>query len=129
MILNRQDLVKTIGNQTISGIKTFNSPVVLNGAPTESNHAVRLQDVVIQKFYNTPGNLAGVDLNNYWNRSGIYGIYQGVNAPTRNIAVLEVYVYNALGWALQRFTDIQTGAMYERRFTVGTTWSSWVQRW
>ena len=37
--------VKTSGNQTISGTKTFEQPVVLNGAPTENNHAVRLQDL------------------------------------------------------------------------------------
>ena len=68
------------------------------------------------------------DINSLKDTSGIYGIYNCSQAPNTGIGTLEVIVYTH-DWLIQRFTDIQNQHMWERYFTYGTTWSSWVQRW
>lgn len=63
-----------------------------------------------------------------WHESGVYGIYDCDQAPNKNIGVLEVISYT-IDWCLQRFTDLNSGEMWERIFHYGTTWTSWVKRW
>lgn len=68
------------------------------------------------------------NINNLRAASGIYGLYSCSQAPNGAIGTLEVIVYSG-DWVVQRFTDIENHKMWERYFTYGTTWSSWIQRW
>lgn len=74
-------------------------------------------------------NYAGkVNLNEYKN-PGVFGVYNATNAPTTDIAVLEVIKYSE-DWIAQRFNIIsheQYTRTYERCWHNGTTWSSWQQ--
>lgn len=53
--------------QTIEGTKTFEQPVALNGAPTENNHAVRLEDIKVNYIDNQE-----VATNEYVNGKRVY---------------------------------------------------------
>lgn len=68
------------------------------------------------------------DINLLHYESGIYGLYDCSQAPTLGIGVLEVLVYTG-DWCVQRFTVVETGYMWQRVFTYGTTWGGWVQKW
>lgn len=68
------------------------------------------------------------DIDGYRDKSGIYGIYGCTKTPNTGIGVLEVLVYSG-DWVLQRFTNIETGNMWQRTFISGATWTDWVQRW
>lgn len=69
-----------------------------------------------------------VNLNDY-TYPGIFGVYEATNAPTSDIAVLEVLKYSA-DWIVQRFTVIHNNLYnrtYERCWYNGNTWSAWQQ--
>lgn len=69
-----------------------------------------------------------VNLNEYKN-PGVFGVDNATNAPTADIAVLEVLKYSE-DWIVQRFNIIsheQYARTYERCWHSGTTWSSWQQ--
>lgn len=69
-----------------------------------------------------------VNLNEYKN-PGVFGVYNATNAPTTDIAVLEVIKYSE-DWIAQRFNIIsheQYARTYERCWYSGTSWSSWQQ--
>lgn len=74
-------------------------------------------------------NYAGkVNLNEYKN-PGVFGVYNATNAPTADIAVLEVLKYSS-DYIVQRFNIIsheQYARTYERCWYSGSTWSSWQQ--
>ena len=55
---------------------------------------------------------------------GMYGVYNSTNAPVSHIATLEVIMYSP-DWIIQRFTSVETGTVYLRRWYSGTTWGSW----
>ena len=55
---------------------------------------------------------------------GMYGVYNSTNAPTNDIATLEVVMYSP-DWIIQRFTVVGSGTVYIRSWYGGTTWSAW----
>ena len=74
-------------------------------------------------------NYAGkVNLNDY-KYPGVFGVYSATNAPTTDIAALEVIKY-AGDWIVQRFNIVANeryARTYERCWHSGTTWSAWQQ--
>ena len=67
--------------------------------------------------------LGSVNLNTI-KTPGMYGVYNSTNAPVSHIATLEVIMYSP-DWIIQRFTSVETGTVYLRRWHSGTTWGSW----
>ncbi len=65
-----------------------------------------------------------VDLNTL-KEPGMYGVYNSTNAPTSDIATLEVVKYSP-DWIIQRFTTVGIGRVYIRSWRSGTTWEKWV---
>ena len=65
------------------------------------------------------------DLNNI-KEPGMYGVYNSTNAPTSDIATLEVVKYSP-DWIVQRFTTAGVVRVYMRSWYGGTTWGNWVQ--
>ena len=57
---------------------------------------------------------------------GMYGVYNSTNAPTSDIATLEVVMYSP-DWIIQRFTSVGSGTEYVRSWYGATTWSPWVR--
>lgn len=64
-----------------------------------------------------------VDLNTI-KTPGMYGVYNSTNAPTSDIATLEVVMYSP-DWIVQRFTVVGSGTVYIRSWFSATTWSAW----
>ena len=69
------------------------------------------------------------DINSLHYMNGVYSLYQCSQAPSTNMGILEVLVYNG-DWVIQRFTDVvDAGKMWQRVFQKGTTWTEWTQKW
>lgn len=79
---------------------------------TNHSHTTHLQATMSNK-----------DLNTIKSAGWYYGYTGMTNAPTQQIAVMEVLVYSA-DWVVQRFIVVN-GAEYIRHWHSGNTWSDW----
>lgn len=74
--------------------------------------------------------IAGFDANTVerW-RASLIPIYNGVNTPSKAIAVLETIPYSN-GWVAQYFHEMSgdNKKLYRRTYHSGTTWSAWEQQ-
>lgn len=63
-------------------------------------------------------------------KSGIYGLYTGVNTPTTGIGVLVVDAYTQ-DWLIQHWYPVDANSAmsqpYIRKFHSGSIWTAWVQ--
>lgn len=67
--------------------------------------------------------LGVIDVNTV-KTAGMYGVYNATNAPSTEIATLEVITYSP-DWIIQRFTTVPSGITYIRRWHSGVAWSYW----
>jgi hypothetical protein len=73
-----------------------------------------------------------IDLNNYKTITQNFSVDSGTpNAPVVDCGIVEVIVYGANAWILQRFTSIGANTpssqnkSWQRMFAAGSSWTSW----